>query len=83
MIQCIFFRTNLVSLKDIGLSQSAHCNLHDGNIGTKQNDHEIKLATKSRRVSTSNVSGKYCTDMKSFGCTKKNNFHIHMLLIQW
>ena len=70
MIQCIFFRTNLVSLKDIGLSQSAHCNLHDVNNGTKQNDHDIKLAAKSRRLSTSNVSGKYFTDMKSFGYAK-------------
>ena len=59
-----------MSLRDIGLSQSAHCNLDDGNNDIKENGHGFKLGTKSRRLSTSNVSGKYFTDMKSFGCTK-------------
>ena len=67
-MQLISFRTNLISLKDQGLSQSAHCNLHDGNNGTKQKGLDTKPATKSRRLSTSNVSCKYFTCMKSFGC---------------
>ena len=70
MMRLISFRTNLVSLKDMGLSHSAHCNLNDGNNGTKQNGLDNKLATKSRRLSTSNVSCKYFTGMKSFGGIK-------------
>ena len=69
-MQFIFFRANLVSLRDIGLSQSAHCNLHDGNNDIKETGHGFKLATKSRRLSTSNVSCKYFTDIKPFSCIK-------------
>ena len=72
-----------MSLKDIGLSQSAHCNLDDGNNGIKQNGHGIKLATKSRRLSTSNVSCKYFTDIKYSSSIKYKNFQIHVLLIQY